>query len=170
MNSSPRIAVVGVGNWLIAHDRIGPQVLNKLRGRYNDGVAIHEVGVGLGLLRVMAGQDLMFIVDAAMMGRKPGEIILRTAETITDMTTISPVVSGHQIGPLESFALACLVTPDVVPKKNIFILIETEGLAQANEEQVCREVVAIIDREINDCRTHEIRRTQCRHQWNMPMA
>ena len=140
------IAVVGVGNWLISYDRIGVKVLDMIEGRYRPHVALFDAGSGgLSLLDCINGQDLMLVVDACNTGGAPGDIKLVEAGD-TGQLTSGPGL--HQIGPMETLAVARHLFPENLPQRVLFILVETEGLDDEELNRSARQVVSIIDDEV----------------------
>jgi hydrogenase maturation protease len=145
------VAVVGAGNWLIASDRAGPRVLERIRGRYGPEVEIRNMGsAGLALLDHLHGQELMCLVDACLGSGPPGRV--HVSELRFDGMP-DPVASVHQIGPLETLAIAARLYPGDMPKRAVLIGIETEGIDERMEELACEEAVAILDREIERWRS-----------------
>ena len=143
-------AVVGAGNWLIASDRAGPLVLERVRGRYGPEVETRNMGsAGLALLDHLHGQELMCLVDACLTGGPPGRV--HVSEMRLDGIP-DPVGSVHQIGPLETLIIAARLYPEDMPKRVVLIGIETEGMDERMEEVACEEAVAILDREIESWR------------------
>lgn len=146
MHHRKPVCVVGAGNWLVTHDRIGPRVLELVESRYGLEVELYDVGSsGLALLDHLHGQDLMIVVDAGMFHGKAGEI--RTIEP--DLRAPMPQVSSmHQIGPLETLAIANRLFPQNMPRRVLLIIVETNLIDDDTEEAACREVVTVLDREI----------------------
>lgn len=152
--SRPPVAVVGAGNWLIFQDRLGPRVLERIAGRYGPEVEIFSAGsAGLALLDCLAGQQLMLIVDACALGGQPGEI--HRAELDPDTLTATAAASTHQLGPLETLAVAKHLYPDQLPLRILLILVETQGIDDATEEEACRQVVSLLDTEIERWRSRQ---------------
>ncbi len=135
------ISIAGAGNWLVSWDRIGPRVLELLEGRFpGSEVELVDLGsAGLALLDALRAQELLILVDASNLGGEPGSI----RELSPDLTgSFQGVLSAHQVGMLETLALAKLLFPETLPRETIAFLVETTGLGEARQEQVCREVVA----------------------------
>ena len=144
------VAVVGAGNWLIASDRTGPRVLERIRGRYGPEVSIRDMGsAGLALLDHLHGQELMCLVDACILGGPPGHI--HVSEPSFDGIP-DPVGSVHQIGPIETLTIAARLYPEKMPKRVVLIGVETEGIDDRTEEIACKDAVAALDREIESWR------------------
>ncbi|VFM96535.1 MAG: hydrogenase maturation protease [Candidatus Kentron sp. G] len=143
------ISIAGAGNWLISHDRIGPRVLRLIRGRYGPAVELCDIGTsGLRLLDYLRGQALLVIIDACLMNEAPGTIRvlepdLRTPEDAFDGAAGR---STHQIGPLETLALAQRLYRENMPRRVLLIMVETRGIDAATERAACREVVGALDR------------------------
>ncbi len=140
------ISIVGSGNWLISHDRIGPKVLELVEGRYGSEVELCHIGsAGLALLDYLHGQELMLVVDACLQGNQPGEICI--IEPCLDTLNIN-ITSVHQIGPLETLTFAKRLFPESMPQRIRLILVETDGIDEKKEAVACQEVLAILDQEI----------------------
>ena len=139
--------ITGAGNWLIGFDRIGPLVMEQVRGRYGaEDVEVCTLGgAAMALLDHLRGQELVLMVDACVGQGKPGEVYCYEPDL-----TSSPAGVGslHQIGPLETLLVAQHFCPETLPKRILFVAVETEGLDAGAEPAVCRQVVAILDREI----------------------
>jgi hydrogenase maturation protease len=141
-----RIAVVGVGNWLISYDRIGPKVLEICEGRYGTDVELFEAGsAGLALLDCIHRQDLMLVVDACNTGGKCGEIRLSEMDFEAEF---SPGPGLHQIGPMETLAVARQLFPEALPRRVVFVLVETGGMSEAQLDEAGQRVLAVLDGEI----------------------
>jgi hydrogenase maturation protease len=149
---SPPVAIVGTGNWLVAHDRIGPRVLEMIAGRYGPEVELFNTGTaGLALLDCIKGQELMLVVDACISGNPPGTI------KVTPFRSEPKVFPGsgiHQIGPSEALSVARHLYSDKLPKHILFILVETAGINDLELENACREVVSVIDQNIDRWRSN----------------
>lgn len=140
------VCVVGAGNWLVSHDRIGPRVLELVESRYGPEVELCDLGgSGLALLDHLHRQDLMIVVDAGIFHGEAGEI--RTIEP--DLRAPTPRVSSvHQIGPLEAMAIADRLFSEDMPRRLLLIVVQTDLLDDDAAEAACRKVVGILDREI----------------------
>jgi hydrogenase maturation protease len=131
---------------LVAHDRIGPRVLELVESRYGPDVELCDLGgSGLALLDHLHRQELMILVDAGAFAGEPGEI--RTLEPNLN-APLAPVGSVHQIGPLETLAIADRLFPDDMPMRSLLIVVQTNRLDDDKAEAACSEVVGILDREI----------------------
>jgi hydrogenase maturation protease len=151
VSAAPPVSVVGAGNWLFTHDRVGPRVLEKLAGRYGDEVELCDAGSGgLNVLDFLRGQELLLLVDACVDGGRVGEV--RVLEPDLDVTPTSGS-SVHQIGPIEALIVARELYPEQLPQKSLLILVETEGIDEALMEAACDEVVARLDQELARWRT-----------------
>lgn len=141
------ITIACAGHWLITGDRIGPQVLEQVGQRYGSHVEIKNIGVsGLALLDHLCGQDLLLVVDAALMGTPTGTI--RVQEYQNQPQIGHGVASTHQIGPLETLAVAQRLFPDTMPKQVLLILVETAGLDDADIAAVSHQVVKVLDQQV----------------------
>jgi hydrogenase maturation protease len=71
--SKPRVAIIGIGNPMMADDGIGPRLIAELEGSV-PGVDLIDMGTGgMQLVHVLAGYDAVLIIDSADMGLSPGE-------------------------------------------------------------------------------------------------
>jgi len=80
------------GNVLRGDDGVGPAVAQALRAEpLPEGVRVIEVGIGgVHLVQeLMAGADLLLIVDAVDLGRPPGSVVVQRPEVL-DVSLLSP--------------------------------------------------------------------------------
>jgi len=144
------ITVAGAGNWMIAHDRIGPRVIELVEGRYPDDVEVCDLGAGgLSLLDELHGQELLLVVDACVGFGEAGEV--RVVEPDLEQP-LARGMSVHQVGPLEALVVAAHLWPERLPRRVLLILIETEGLGADQELSACEKAVRLLDRHIEECR------------------
>jgi hydrogenase maturation protease len=103
----PSVLILGLGNPLRGDDGIGCRVVEELvRRGLPDGVEALDGGAaGLGLLDLMEGWERVVIVDAAEMGRGPGEFIRLTPADV-QLASTSDRFSLHHAGLSEVLALA----------------------------------------------------------------
>ncbi len=140
------VTVVGAGNWMLTHDRIGPLVLEQIEGRYGPEVELRTVGThGLGLLDELRGQDLLLVVDACILGGEPGQVHVVDPDLDAPLGRQSSV---HQIGPLEVLAVCSRLTPEALPARTRLLLVESDGLTEQGEQEACARVITELDREI----------------------
>jgi hydrogenase maturation protease len=144
---NPTITIAGAGNWLIAIDRIGPLIIQQIKGRYSiEQVEVRAIGgTALALLDILHGQKLLLLIDACNNQGSPGEVTCY----IPDLNS-NTVITGnlHQIGPLETLLIAKHLYPEILPQHIMFIAIETEGLSAEIENTACQTVIKILDREV----------------------
>jgi len=140
-----KLVVMGVGNSLRRDDGVGLEVVRRVRGKVGEGVELLECeGVAENYLEEVErlAPSHLLLVDAALLGAKPGEARLVTSEELPVET-----VSTHLL-PLRIFceyvretvgakvALLC-----VQPKDTDFGEGMTEELVAAAEglaETLCR--------------------------------
>jgi hydrogenase maturation protease len=144
------ISIVGAGHFMLTCDRIGPGVLERIRGRFGREVELCEVGTsGLALLDVLHGQELLIVVDACAGGEEPGRI----REVDPDLEAPGdPGTSVHQVGPVETLAVARLLYPERMPARTRLVLVETDGLDDEGVDSACDRVVGVLDREVRTWR------------------
>ncbi|MCX7854479.1 MAG: hydrogenase maturation protease [Anaerolineae bacterium] len=116
--SGRRTLILGLGNPLRGDDGIGPRVVAELLRRgLPDGVEAVDGGTsGLDLLHLLEGWERVIIVDAAELGREPGEFLRFTPE---DARLVGSLVSlsSHTAGLADALALARALgqkLPDIV--------------------------------------------------------
>jgi hydrogenase maturation protease len=99
--------VLGVGNPLRGDDGAGPAVVEWLRGQgAPDGVALIDGGTaGLDLVTALAGYRRALIVDAAAIGRAPGEWLRFTVDALRPADG-GPTLSLHEAGLGDALRLA----------------------------------------------------------------
>ena len=130
--------MLGLGNPLRGDDGVGPRVVEELTRRgLLEGVTVLDGGTGgLDLLHTLEGWQRAVIVDAADVGREPGQFVRFTPEQV-HLVRAADSFSIHQSGLAEALALADalgLVLPEIVifgvqPAKIDW----GEGLSQAVE-------------------------------------
>ena len=144
------VTVVGCGNWLVRSDRVGPRVLAALANKGAPDVVTQDVGVSiLGLLDLLRGQELLILVDACVGLAAPGTILVREPDP---ELPLPPTSSVHQIGPLETLAVARELYPEQLPRRTVLVLIETGGLETQAEAETCRRAVEVVEQQIEDWR------------------
>lgn len=149
MNSGPRTLILGLGNPLRGDDGVGPRVVAELLRRgLPDGVEAVDGGTGgLDLLYLLEGRERAIIVDAALLGRNPGEFVRFTPEEAHLVE--SPVsLSSHTAGLADALALARALgrrLPEIIiygvqPERMDW----EEGLSPAVEAALPQIVTAIL--------------------------
>lgn len=101
------ILILGLGNPLRGDDGIGPRVVEELNRRgLPEGVTALDGGTGgLDLLNVLEGRERVVIVDAAEIGREPGQFVRFTPDEMR-LTRSTETFSSHHAGLAEALALA----------------------------------------------------------------
>lgn len=112
------ILILGLGNPLQGDDGIGCRVVQELEERtLPDDVEVMEGGTpGVGLLNLFESRRRVIIVDAAEMGRPPGEVVRFRPEQVT-LTGSTQRFSLHRSGVADALALAGelkLALPDII--------------------------------------------------------
>ena len=103
----PTVLVLGLGNPLRGDDGVGPRIIEELTRRgLPEGVTVRDVGnAGLDLLNILEGWERAVIVDAAEMGREPGQFVRFTPDEAR-LTQKDDHFSLHNAGLSEVLALA----------------------------------------------------------------
>ncbi len=113
-----RCLILGLGNPLRGDDGVGPRVVAELLRRgLPDGVEVVDGGTrGLDLLHLLEGWEQAIIVDAAMLGRNPGEYVRFTPEEAHLLGTLVPL-SSHAAQLADVLTLARALgrrLPDII--------------------------------------------------------
>jgi hydrogenase maturation protease len=145
-----RCLILGLGNPLRGDDGVGPRVVAELLRRgLPDGVAAVDGGTGgLDLLHLLEGWEHAIIVDAAELGRKPGEFLRFTPEEAHLVGSLVSL-SSHTAGLADALALARALgqtLPDIViygvqPERMDW----QEGLSPAVEAALPQMITAILE-------------------------
>jgi hydrogenase maturation protease len=112
------ILILGLGNPLQGDDGIGCRVTQELEQQtLPDNVEVMDGGTpGVGLLNLFEGRQRVIIVDAAEMGKSPGELVRFRPEDVT-LTGSAQRFSLHRSGVADALALASelkLALPDII--------------------------------------------------------
>lgn len=101
------VLILGLGNPLQADDGVGCRAVEALeRCPLPADVEVLDGGApGVGLLHLLEGRRRAVIVDAAEMGRRPGEIVRFRPEEVT-LTGSSARFSLHRTAVADALALA----------------------------------------------------------------
>ena len=151
---TPSVLVLGLGNPLRGDDGAGCQVIEELSRRELPlGIELLDGGaIGLGLLDLMEGWERVILVDAAEMGRRPGEFLRLMPDDVL-LISKPDSFSFHHAGLSEALALAdALGRP--LPEMVIFGIQPQkigwgEGLSPAVEAALPALTDAVLN-EIND--------------------
>ena len=110
--------VVGFGNPLRGDDGIGVEVVERLRAQgLPAGVEVSDGGThGLDLVNLMHGRRRVILVDAAPLGKRPGEYV-RAALDRVRLRAPADLHSAHAAGVGEALALARAL--DLLPEEVI---------------------------------------------------
>jgi len=107
MATYPSILVLGLGNPLRGDDGVGPRLVEELarRGLPTGVTALDGGAGGLGLLQVLDGWQRVVVVDAADVGREPGQFVRFTPDQAR-LAQAADRFSLHNAGLGEILALA----------------------------------------------------------------
>jgi hydrogenase maturation protease len=149
-NSPFGTLVLGLGNPLRGDDGIGPRVVKELaRCELPEDVTALDGGTGgVDLLHIMEGWERVVIVDAADVGREPGQF-MRFTPNEARLAQAADSFSLHNAGLSEALALAdALDRP--LPKMVIFGVQPAdvgwrEGLSSAVETALPSLINAVIE-------------------------
>ena len=112
------VLVLGLGNPLRGDDGVGCRLIEELaRRELPPGVQVLDGGTaGLRLLDLLEGWERVIVVDAAEMGRRPGEFLRFTPADVR-LASMPDRCSLHHAGLSEVLALADALgepLPDIV--------------------------------------------------------
>jgi hydrogenase maturation protease len=115
--SLPTTLVIGLGNLLRGDDGVGVRVAQMLaRQTLPSDVEVVDGGTqGLGLVNLMEGRQRMILVDAADVGKTPGEFVRFTLDKVVVLGD-DQHLSVHTAGLREALLLAqaLKILPDEV--------------------------------------------------------
>ncbi|MFQ6103543.1 MAG: hydrogenase maturation protease [Candidatus Glassbacteria bacterium] len=78
-----RVAIIGLGNRNLGDDGLGPKLVQRLKGRVNALAYESHEGLEAVLSSIPADRpDLVVVVKAVDLGRKPGETILLSEDML----------------------------------------------------------------------------------------
>ena len=128
--------IIGVGNRMRSDDGVGPVVARKLAEILSSEVNVVELsGEGTELMESWAGEDAVFVVDAASTGGEPGAIVRFDA--------VEHVVPGsffrystHAFGLAEAVELSRAL--EMLPPR--LVIYGVEGASYASGEGLSGEV------------------------------
>ena len=92
MRSMDRTAVIGIGNDLMGDDAIGPHIVRKLIRRKilpEEVILIDEGRGGMRLVHHIKDKDQVIIIDAADIGKEPGEFTVFRPEEVESIKDLS---------------------------------------------------------------------------------
>ncbi len=92
MRSMDRTAVIGVGNDLMGDDAIGPHIVRELIKRKvlpEEVLLIDEGRGGMRLVHHIKDIDRVIIIDAADIGKDPGEYVVFRPEEVESIKDLS---------------------------------------------------------------------------------
>lgn len=114
-----KVVIAGIGNPIRSDDFVGVKIIQDLQGKLPENVCLIEcetVPESFMDEIVQLKPSHVLLIDAAMMGLKPGEIRLFDAEKVTDF----PAISTHML-PLRVF---CEYITQLAKAKIALLLIE----------------------------------------------
>lgn len=120
--------LLGVGNLLLSDEGVGVRAIEALERRFifPDNVVLQDGGTsGMELLEVMAGRDLIIVVDAVRSDNEPGSLFMLENEEVPAF--FSQRLSPHQLGLAD--VLMALRLTDEFPKHLLLLGIEPASLA-----------------------------------------
>jgi len=144
------VLVLGLGNPLRGDDGIGPRVVEELTRRgLPEGVTALDGGTaGLDLLQTLEGWERVVVVDAADVGREPGQFVRFRPDQVR-LAQAADRFSLHYAGLSEVLALADALGR-TLPEMVIFAVQPAEigwgeGLSQAVEAALPALADAVFD-------------------------
>jgi hydrogenase maturation protease len=108
MESTPKIAVLGLGNVLMSDDALGPWVIQVLLARYEfpEQVSVLDLGTpGLDLTPYITDREALVLVDTVKSDGPPGALRTYRKEQILRHPPL-PRLSPHDPGVKEALLIA----------------------------------------------------------------
>jgi hydrogenase maturation protease len=150
MDLSSDTLVIGLGNPMRGDDGIGLRVIESLAGQaLPDGVEVVDGGTqGLGIVNLMEGRQRVIMVDAANVGKAPGEFVCFTpaeARLLGD----DQHLSVHSAGLRDALLLARVL--QVLPDEVVIVGVQPahldwdDGLSPEVEAAIPQIVGRILD-------------------------
>ena len=147
------IRIIGLGNGMRGDDAVGLLVARRLRREVEDRVDVIEAEmVGLDLVELMKGANVVILIDAACSGQAPGTIHRLDASAGPIGGRIFPR-SSHALGTADALELARAM--GVLPATVIVYGVEVEN-TEAGEPlspAVIKVLEQLVDRIVQDCET-----------------
>ena len=151
-----RVIVACFGNVLRADDGVGIAVAEALLGeRLPDGVRVLEVGIGgIHLVQeLMAGVDVLLVVDAVDLGRRPGSVVVQRPDVL-DVSTLSvdrrrdELADMHLATPARALMVARGL--GVLPVTTLVVGVQTTDTEEPRHglSQVTRQAVPVVVAEV----------------------
>ncbi|MGB9959651.1 MAG: hydrogenase 3 maturation endopeptidase HyCI [Candidatus Bathyarchaeales archaeon] len=149
-SDAERVVIAGIGNPIRMDDFVGVKIVQDLRGKVSDKVYLIEcetVPEGYAQQIVDFNPTHILLVDAAVLGIKPGEAVLMKPEELK----ITPAFSTHML-PLRVF---CEYLAKTTNAKMLLLLIQPkqvdfgEGLTlevAASEREIVKFLVSVLPR------------------------
>ncbi len=127
MKATPgQVAVVCIGNSLVADDAAGCVVYEKLKEqKLPDDVHLYHLGVGgMNLLDLLSGERTLLVIDAVQFGSPPGTIHWLEWQDLPGRS-VQPV-SLHGIGIRDVIEVGRIAFPERMPNEVLLLGIEGE--------------------------------------------
>lgn len=142
----PHTLILGVGNLLMSDDGVGVHAVQRLAGRpLPPGVEAVDGGTcGLELLQYFEGVERLIVLDAADLGRPPGEIVRLEGEEVPAFLALK--VSPHEINLPELLFSARL--SGVYPRRVVVLGVQPASIATGVElsPPVAAQVAALVEK------------------------
>jgi hydrogenase maturation protease len=150
MGLSSDILVLGLGNPMRGDDGVGIRVIQSLAGQtLPDGVEVVDGGTqGLGIVNLMEGRRRVIVIDAANVGKAPGEFVC-FAPADACLLGDDQYLSVHSAGLRDALLLAKVL--QVLPDEVVIVGVQPatldwdDGLSPEVEAAVPRIVGCILD-------------------------
>jgi hydrogenase maturation protease len=142
------IVIMGLGNLLLGDEGVGVHFVYDFAGRYHlpAGVEVVDAGTSaMDLLDIMAGADLLVLVDAMELRQPPGSIACFAREHL--LADLRPRGGLHQMGVAD--ALLALSLLDRLPREVLLIGIQPDSLELALElTSIVRASLPVVRRRV----------------------
>jgi len=149
------LVIIGVGNILKSDEGIGVHVINIIRERIKSrklpiNVEVVDCGTnGLAVLEALDGANKAIIIDAMLIGEKPGTIKVFSINELLNLRNnfLNNLISLHQFDLINTFKIAELTDTYKLPNEIKIIGVEVGKLDYSLElsNEVKKAIPKIID-------------------------
>ena len=149
MQEKRDIVVMGIGNPLLKDDRAGIEVVEQLEALGAPVTTEIQYTVGFEVMDKVMGYDKAIIVDACLLGNKPGTILKVSVE---DIFSSHHLVNSHAVTLGSTLKAGYEVFPDKMPKDLMIYLIEAHEPETFSRECTpeVQEAIERVTKEIMD--------------------
>jgi hydrogenase maturation protease len=140
------VRIIGLGQPVAGDDGVGIAIVRRLREQgVPPGAELCEVPEPTALIPLLATHAPVVLVDAAVGGRRPGEVLVLTPDAFAGGRAVP--LSTHGLGVLQAVELARTLTPEAVSRR-IQIVAVTIVRPARHGDGLSPEVAAAVPRAV----------------------